>query len=310
MAIHARRPAIGKRPIEHVDRGARPASGCLDPDFCRSIGVARTSPAAPVAILTAADLASLPPAPLDDALKTTPGFSLFRRTTSRSSNPTTQGAGLRGLSASGASRALVLADGTPLNDPVRRLGVLEPHPGRGHRSRRSRERRRQRPLRRRCARRRRAGADAPARAAGGARRSRRRESFDRPPVALCRRRARSAGAGPWPAKSFRPTATCWCRSPTAGSVDTPANSRYTSGRVEAGYSTSPAFTRRHCRRRIRRASRQRHAGPDQQHRHSADQRLDRRERRKAARGGSAVRPAIRATTRRFRRLPPTATQRR
>jgi hypothetical protein len=39
MARHARRPAIGKRRIEHVDRGARPASGCLDPDFCRSIGV-------------------------------------------------------------------------------------------------------------------------------------------------------------------------------------------------------------------------------------------------------------------------------
>jgi outer membrane receptor protein involved in Fe transport len=46
-----------------------------------------------------------------------PGFSLFRRTTSRAANPTTQGAGMRGLSASGASRALVLADGVPLNDP-------------------------------------------------------------------------------------------------------------------------------------------------------------------------------------------------
>src|SRR6185503_3498308 len=32
-------------------------------------------------------------------------------------NPTTQGAGMRGLSASGASRALVLSDGVPLNDP-------------------------------------------------------------------------------------------------------------------------------------------------------------------------------------------------
>ena len=76
-----------------------------------------TSGAAPVSILTASDLALLPPAPLDDALKTVPGFSLFRRTTSRAANPTTQGAGMRGLSASGASRALVLADGVPLNDP-------------------------------------------------------------------------------------------------------------------------------------------------------------------------------------------------
>jgi outer membrane receptor protein involved in Fe transport len=55
--------------------------------------------------------------PLDDTLKVVPGFSLFRRTSSRSANPTTQGAGMRGLSASGASRALVLADGEVLNDP-------------------------------------------------------------------------------------------------------------------------------------------------------------------------------------------------
>ena len=76
-----------------------------------------TSPVAPVSIITASDLALAPPTPLDDVLKVVPGFSLFRRTTSRSANPTTQGAGLRGLSASGASRALVLADGDVLNDP-------------------------------------------------------------------------------------------------------------------------------------------------------------------------------------------------
>ncbi len=54
---------------------------------------------------------------LDDVLRLTPGFSLFRRTPSRIANPTTQGVTLRGLSASGASRTLVLADGVPLNDP-------------------------------------------------------------------------------------------------------------------------------------------------------------------------------------------------
>ena len=75
------------------------------------------SRAAPVSTLTALDLALSPPAPLDDLLRTVPGFSLFRRSSSRVSNPTTQGATLRGLSASGASRALVLADGLPLNDP-------------------------------------------------------------------------------------------------------------------------------------------------------------------------------------------------
>ncbi|MGF2075342.1 TonB-dependent receptor, partial [Enterococcus casseliflavus] len=54
---------------------------------------------------------------LDDALRQTVGFSLFRRTGSRTANPTIQGVSLRGLGASGASRALVLADGVPLNDP-------------------------------------------------------------------------------------------------------------------------------------------------------------------------------------------------
>jgi outer membrane receptor protein involved in Fe transport len=53
----------------------------------------------------------------DDALRQVPGFTLFRRTGSRVANPTTQGVSLRGIGASGASRALVLDDGIPLNDP-------------------------------------------------------------------------------------------------------------------------------------------------------------------------------------------------
>jgi outer membrane receptor protein involved in Fe transport len=54
---------------------------------------------------------------LDDQLRAVPGFSLFRRTTSAVANPTTQGVTLRGMSASGASRTLVIADDVPLNDP-------------------------------------------------------------------------------------------------------------------------------------------------------------------------------------------------
>ena len=54
---------------------------------------------------------------LDDTLRQVPGFSLFRRTSSRVANPTAQGVSLRGVGASGASRALILDDGIPLNDP-------------------------------------------------------------------------------------------------------------------------------------------------------------------------------------------------
>ncbi|HYS52632.1 MAG TPA: TonB-dependent receptor [Thermoanaerobaculia bacterium] len=54
---------------------------------------------------------------VDDALRQVPGFSLFRRSGSRTANPTSQGASLRGLGGSGTSRALVLDDGIPINDP-------------------------------------------------------------------------------------------------------------------------------------------------------------------------------------------------
>ena len=52
----------------------------------------------------------------DDALRQVPGFTLFRRSNSLAANPTSQGVSLRGVGASGASRALVLDDGIPLND--------------------------------------------------------------------------------------------------------------------------------------------------------------------------------------------------
>jgi len=63
------------------------------------------------------DLASSAPLTLDDALREVPGFTLFRRASSRTANPGTQGVSMRGVGASGASRALVVVDDIPLNDP-------------------------------------------------------------------------------------------------------------------------------------------------------------------------------------------------
>jgi outer membrane receptor protein involved in Fe transport len=54
---------------------------------------------------------------LDDILRQSAGFSIFRRSSGRNANPTTQGVSLRGVGASGASRSVVLSDGVPLNDP-------------------------------------------------------------------------------------------------------------------------------------------------------------------------------------------------
>ncbi|WP_292224703.1 TonB-dependent receptor plug domain-containing protein, partial [Brevundimonas sp.] len=54
---------------------------------------------------------------LDEALRSVPAVSLFRRTSSLAANPTTQGISLRAIAPSGAGRTLVTLEGVPLNDP-------------------------------------------------------------------------------------------------------------------------------------------------------------------------------------------------
>jgi len=67
--------------------------------------------------LSGEKIRATPAGTLDGALRSVPGFSLFRRSDSFTANPTAQGVSLRGLGPSGASRSLVLLDGVPLNDP-------------------------------------------------------------------------------------------------------------------------------------------------------------------------------------------------
>lgn len=73
--------------------------------------------AASVIVLSSDDIRTTAALTLDDVLRQVPGFTLFRRSGSRTANPTSQGVSLRGVGASGASRAVVLSDGIPLNDP-------------------------------------------------------------------------------------------------------------------------------------------------------------------------------------------------
>ena len=64
------------------------------------------------------DLEIAPALRMDDVLREQiPGFSLFRRSSSRVANPTTQGVSLRNIGPNGAGRTLVLLDGIPQNDP-------------------------------------------------------------------------------------------------------------------------------------------------------------------------------------------------
>jgi outer membrane receptor protein involved in Fe transport len=71
---------------------------------------------ASVTVIDGVAVASAAPLALDDLLRGVPGFSLFRRSSSRVANPTTQGVTLRGMAASGASRSTVQLDDAPLTD--------------------------------------------------------------------------------------------------------------------------------------------------------------------------------------------------
>lgn len=54
---------------------------------------------------------------IEDVLSSVAGFQQFRRSDSRSSNPSAQGATLRALGGNATSRALMLLDGVPMADP-------------------------------------------------------------------------------------------------------------------------------------------------------------------------------------------------
>jgi outer membrane receptor protein involved in Fe transport len=72
---------------------------------------------ASVSVLHNEEIRQSPAVVADDVLRQIPTFSLFRRTSSLSSHPTSQGVSLRGIGPSGTSRTLVLIDDVPFNDP-------------------------------------------------------------------------------------------------------------------------------------------------------------------------------------------------
>jgi hypothetical protein len=124
VAARLRVTSDGFAPSDVAVAGPEPVHVVLRPvNFADSVvvtatrGAERLPSAASSTVLTAAELSNMAAGALDDALRATPGFTLFRRSSSRVANPTTQGVTLRGVSGSGASRTLVLADGVPLNDP-------------------------------------------------------------------------------------------------------------------------------------------------------------------------------------------------
>jgi len=81
------------------------------------LGDTPATPAYDVQTIGQETLQTAPSGRIEDALASVAGFQQFRRSDSRSSNPSAQGATLRALGGNAASRALVLLDGVPLADP-------------------------------------------------------------------------------------------------------------------------------------------------------------------------------------------------
>lgn len=114
------------------------ALGCAlpSPAFAQTTGEQEGDEDRPLIVVTGAGLSDTPAAPaydtqvldrdalvstasgrIEDALGAVAGFQQFRRSDSRSSNPSAQGATLRALGGNASSRALVLLDGVPMGDP-------------------------------------------------------------------------------------------------------------------------------------------------------------------------------------------------
>jgi vitamin B12 transporter len=81
------------------------------------LGATPGTPAYSTETITRDEIANSASGRLEDVLGNVAGFQQFRRSDSRSANPTAQGATLRSLGGNAASRALVLLDGVPMIDP-------------------------------------------------------------------------------------------------------------------------------------------------------------------------------------------------
>lgn len=83
----------------------------------RGLGAAPGDAAYDIAIIGRERLEASASNRLEDVLRDIPGFQQFRRSDSRTANPTSQGATLRALGGNASSRALLLLDGVPQTDP-------------------------------------------------------------------------------------------------------------------------------------------------------------------------------------------------
>jgi outer membrane cobalamin receptor len=105
--------------VATAQQSSAPSTPAIEPIRTSITVVERIETETPafVSVLDEEQVKQQPGVNMDDRLRSIPGFTLFRRSSSVVANPTTQGVSLRGLGSSGASRTLVLWDGIPINDP-------------------------------------------------------------------------------------------------------------------------------------------------------------------------------------------------
>src|SRR5437016_864456 len=103
---------------EQLDVVLRPAPVSQEINITANrVGTPLGETAESVEVLSRQEMESAAAEAVDQVLRQVPGFTLFRRSDSRTANPTSQGASLRGVGGNGASRTVVLFDYIPLNDP-------------------------------------------------------------------------------------------------------------------------------------------------------------------------------------------------
>ncbi|HET9595411.1 MAG TPA: TonB-dependent receptor, partial [Anaeromyxobacteraceae bacterium] len=78
---------------------------------------ARRDATAAVTVISRGEIEQIPAKTADELLRSVPSFATFRQSSSLVADPSSQGMNLRGIGPSGVSRALVLMDGLPVNDP-------------------------------------------------------------------------------------------------------------------------------------------------------------------------------------------------
>ena len=117
--LHARLALFGSTFVTFFSGARAQNPVALDTVEVRAAPFSNTSLQTPAVenLLDGEYLNHSPSLSLDGALRSAPGFRLFRRTDSTVAHPTTQGVSLGNVGPNGASRSILLLDGIPMNDP-------------------------------------------------------------------------------------------------------------------------------------------------------------------------------------------------